>query len=129
MSYNLFSDAAKDTALDAVGGTIMGSVETELLKQVFVAVGNGGGGSGLPTTGGTMTGDITMADGTNINIEEDFGGVGTIIGGATSKIGLFGNTPIFRPDVSGSRGNPEEALASLLAALASFGIITDSTTT
>jgi hypothetical protein len=42
MSYDLFSDSAKDTALDAVGGTIMGSVETELLKQVFVAVGNGG---------------------------------------------------------------------------------------
>jgi len=41
MSYNLFSDAAKDTALDAVGGTIMGSQEVELLKQVFVAAGQG----------------------------------------------------------------------------------------
>jgi len=41
MSYDLFSDSAKDTALDAIGATIMGSQEVELLKQVFVAAGQG----------------------------------------------------------------------------------------
>lgn len=55
MSYDLFSDSAKDTALDAIGGTIMGSVETELLKQVFVAVGNNVSGGGITA----LTGDVT----------------------------------------------------------------------
>lgn len=62
MSYDLFSDSAKDTALDAVGGTIMGSVETELLKQVFVAVGNSGGGGAAVGSTREIDADATLTN-------------------------------------------------------------------
>lgn len=61
MSYDLFSDSAKDTALDAVGGTIMGSQEVELLKQIFVAAGNSGSGLPDPST----TGNLLTSNGTD----------------------------------------------------------------
>jgi hypothetical protein len=44
-TYTLYSDAAVETALDAVGGEMMGTQDTELLKQIFVAAGNATGGS------------------------------------------------------------------------------------
>lgn len=40
-TYTLYSDAAVETALDAVGGQMMGTQDTELLKQIFVAAGQG----------------------------------------------------------------------------------------
>ena len=43
-------------------------------------------------------------------------------------IGFFNATPASKPTVSGSRANPEAALASLLAGLSTLGLITDSTT-
>lgn len=39
-TYSLFSDAKRDTALTAVGGEMMGTQDTELLKQIFVAAGS-----------------------------------------------------------------------------------------
>ena len=45
----------------------------------------------------------------------------------TPKIGFFGATPVSLPGVGGSRGG-NAALASLLTALASLGLIIDSTT-
>lgn len=44
-------------------------------------------------------------------------------------IGFFGATPVARPNVTGSRADPTQALANLLAALGatSLGLITDST--
>lgn len=38
-TYTLYSDTARDTALDAIGGEMMGTQDTELLKQIFVAAG------------------------------------------------------------------------------------------
>ena len=127
-TYTLFSDAARDTALDAVGGEMMGTQDTELLKQIFVAAGNGGGGGGayLPTAGGTMTGDITLADGVNIVIGSL---TGSQIGTTTSQgLSFWGASPSIQPTVSGSRADPEEALASLISALATIGLINDTTT-
>lgn len=44
------------------------------------------------------------------------------------EVGFFGSTPSGKLDVTGSRSNPEQALASLLTALATYGIIVDATT-
>jgi lysophospholipase L1-like esterase len=43
-TYTLFSDTARDTALTTIGGEMMGTQDTELLKQIFVAAGNAVGG-------------------------------------------------------------------------------------
>ena len=56
-TYTLFSDAARDTALDAVGGEMMGTQDTELLKQIFVAAGNATGGS---MTSGIITPNVAF---------------------------------------------------------------------
>jgi hypothetical protein len=40
-TYTLFSDTARDTALTTIGGEMMGTQDTELLKQIFVAAGQG----------------------------------------------------------------------------------------
>jgi hypothetical protein len=47
--------------------------------------------------------------------------------GAPSTIGFFGASPVAKPTVTGSKGG-NAALASLIAALASLGLIIDSTT-
>lgn len=46
--------------------------------------------------------------------------------GAAAQVGFLGATPVSRPTVSGSRGS-NAALQSLCSALASLGLITDST--
>lgn len=48
--------------------------------------------------------------------------------GTQAMIGFLGAPAVVRPAVTGSRADPEQALASLLTALASLGLITDSTT-
>ena len=45
-----------------------------------------------------------------------------------AKCGIFNTTPTTQPTVTGARDNPEEALANLLTAIASWGGIVDSTT-
>jgi len=45
-----------------------------------------------------------------------------------SYAGFYNTTPIVKPTVSGARNDPEEALASLLTALANLGLLTNSTT-
>lgn len=42
------------------------------------------------------------------------------------RIGFYGVTPVVRPTVTGSKG-ANAALTSLMAALVSLGIVTDST--
>lgn len=48
-------------------------------------------------------------------------------GGVTGLIGFQGSPPISRPTVTGAKGG-NAALASLLSALATYGLITDSST-
>lgn len=77
--------------------------------------------SGLEIDGG----NILLNDGVNI-----FAGTstGTKIGFSTSeKLGFWGKTPVVRQTVTGSRGG-NAALQSLLSALNTAGVITDSTT-
>lgn len=52
---------------------------------------------------------------------------GILMGSASAKIGHFGATPIVKPTVTGSRAG-NAALASLLSALDSLGLITDNST-
>jgi hypothetical protein len=67
---------------------------------------------------------LLIFDGRNIDIGT---GTGTKIGGIGSVMAFYGNTPIARPAVTGSRGG-NAALASLLTQLAALGLVTDSTT-
>jgi hypothetical protein len=49
------------------------------------------------------------------------------VGGVADGVGFHGTAPIAKPTVTGSRGG-NAALASLLTALANYGLITNSTT-
>ncbi len=70
-------------------------------------------------------GGADLDDGANIGVGS---GVGTKIATApTQKLGFWGATPVIRQTATGSRG-ANAALASLLTALATEGLITDSTT-
>lgn len=53
---------------------------------------------------------------------------GTVIGQtASEKLGFYGkNPPVVKPAVTGSKGS-NAALTSLMAALVSLGLVTDST--
>ena len=56
-----------------------------------------------------------------------YGSVKHTLDGAANKIGFFGATPAVKATVSGSKG-ANAALTSLMTALVSYGIVTDSTT-
>jgi hypothetical protein len=73
---------------------------------------------------------LVQANGAAVNVPILIRGKGvgaTILGNAAAPVGFFGSTGGAKPTVSGSRGG-NVALASLLTALASLGLITDSTT-
>jgi len=59
-------------------------------------------------------------DGTNNVLE--------VVDDGTNKIGFFGATAAAQQDITGARDDTEAALANLLTALATLGLITDSTT-
>ncbi len=67
---------------------------------------------------------LTIANGANFTFST--GSTGTKIGtGATQKIGFWNATPVVQQTVTGSRGG-NAALASLLTALATAGLVVDS---
>jgi len=70
----------------------------------------------LPITGGTITGGLTVSGTLNVNTDL----------AVTGKSGFYGTSPVSKPTVTGSRAG-NAALASFLTALASEGLITDST--
>ena len=77
------------------------------------------GGSGVTNARGIEVAAQSGASGDNIGILND----GTL--NQTGDVGFYGTTPQSKQTVSGSRGS-NAALASLLTALASIGLITDS---
>ena len=91
---------------------------------------------GTDTSGAATGGSVYIDPGTgtsnfgsvHIRGNDGVGGLGTLIETDNVGLGLFGASPIARPTVSGSRDNPEQALANLLTALDSLGAVTDSTT-
>jgi len=72
-------------------------------------------GSFFPITGGTVSGNVTVTGSASVNTDLS----------VTGKSGFNGTTPIAKPTVTGSRGG-NAALASLLTALANYGLIVDS---
>lgn len=93
--------------------------------------GGGGGSGGMPLTGGTFSGNVTMADGVNVVLDTT---TGTKIGTATSqKVGFLNATPISRqsdPGVAVFSGmyasdgaNIVNALNSIRTTLINFGFI------
>lgn len=60
-------------------------------------------------------------------VDAVYGTVRHVLDGTANQAGFFGATPVGRPAVTGSRGG-NAALASLLTALATLGLITDNTT-
>lgn len=56
-----------------------------------------------------------------------YGAVKHTLDGATNQVGFYGAAPASKPAVTGSRGG-NAALASLITALATLGLITDNTT-
>jgi hypothetical protein len=60
-------------------------------------------------------------------VDSLYGATRHVLDGATNTVGFYGATPVSRPTVSDSRGG-NAALASLVTALTSLGLITDSTT-
>jgi hypothetical protein len=87
---------------------------------------NAGSDTSVPVTltspGNLLIGTTTdgMTSGGSLAIAQDLAHRGT-------KTGFYNTTPVTKPTVTGSRGG-NAALASLLTALASTGLITDSTT-
>jgi hypothetical protein len=69
----------------------------------------------------TTTGALVVTGGVGIGGATNLGGPVTI----SSTCGFNGTAPIAKPTVTGSRGG-NAALASLLTALANYGLITDS---
>lgn len=58
-----------------------------------------------------------------------FGAGGNVqLGSAPSLVGFYGADPVIRPTVAGARNSPEGALANLLTALATLGLINNTTT-
>ena len=73
--------------------------------------------------------DIQLSAASNITLDS---GTLVILSGTTgvqinSDVGFFGTTPVAQPTITGSRGG-NAALASLLTALADYGLIIDSST-
>jgi hypothetical protein len=66
----------------------------------------------------TVHQSITI-DGTGVKIADR---------GATPKLGFFGTAPVIKPTVTGAKLPGDAVMASLLAALAALGLITDTTT-
>ena len=64
-------------------------------------------------------GDLTLSAGAT-------GSGGTQVGGGGEKVAFYGAVPVVKPTVAGSKGG-NAALASLITALATIGLVVDST--
>lgn len=107
--------------------TMSGAGQNITLAPTYLAP-NGGGTISVtpasiaitPTTGGTI-------DNVSIGGRTPLAGVFTTVNASTG-LGAFGTAPVtVKPTVTGAKGG-NAALASLLTALAAFGLITDNTT-
>lgn len=102
-----------------------GSVNPVASTGALITVDGGSYAYGLDLGAGSFTSAaIRLPNGGDISIQSTTGSkIGTSSG---NKIGFWGATPVARQAVSGSRGG-NAALASLLTALATAGIVGDST--
>lgn len=110
--------------------TLLGGTQPQLTLASGVLLGRVSIGPGVPEPVGlgsslAIAGGQLVIDTNAIAPAESPSFTGAVhIGNSASSLGFFGASPSARPSVSGSRGgNP--ALASLLAALAGLGLVTD----
>lgn len=132
------NDSQRDVKTTLAPGTVMTEekrLDQSVVKREVVHTG--------PTATYTwlfdsVAGQVTLSDDKGNSVVMDSAALTMLftavasIGFDTAAMGFFGETPVAKPTVTGSKtatdGNPVAALTSLLAALASLGLITDSTT-
>jgi hypothetical protein len=85
--------------------------------------------TGATTLGGTGQTTMTITPGATNTTPANITTTGTagIQFGVNTRVGFYNATPIAKPTVTGAKGS-NAALGSLLTALASYGLITDSST-
>jgi hypothetical protein len=124
-------------ALPATGGTIVGALTFSDGTTADVTVYRSAAnilrtddtlqiGSAATITFGTSADVNLYRSGANALATDDSFAVGSDLQHFGTNLGVYGATPVAKPTVSGSRGG-NAALASLLTALASIGLITNST--
>ena len=87
-----------------------------------------GSGSGTLTFGNGTTADVNLYRSATTTLKTDNSfHVGAALSHLGSTLGFYGTAPAVKPTVTGSRGS-NDALASLLTALAGLGLLTDSST-
>lgn len=99
------------------GWCATGSLPSNPVAFTTLPVGNGPG-----TLGSGATFNLSWTQETGLSLSPSGGA--TAIGG---EVGFNGTAPIAKPTVTGSKGG-NAALASLMTALANYGLVTDSTT-
>lgn len=77
------------------------------------------------STDATRAGRLTLAAYSVTTAQE---GMRIEANAAGVRLSFYGNVAVARPAVTGSRADPEQALANLLTALANLGLVTNSTT-
>lgn len=127
---NAQSIIAKDTGIEFGGPAAAG-----LALKTFYPGGVTGAYVGVTPASGANAPIISAEGATNSDIQIKGRGTGGInitapndaarIYATTVGLGFFGNTPIAKPTITGSRGG-NAALASLLTQLAIYGLVTDS---
>ncbi|MFD6180071.1 hypothetical protein [Streptomyces goshikiensis] len=104
-----------------VSGTALDGYLGDLLTRVSAVEGGTAFLAGLNVVGLTRIANAVL------QVEGPAGAVRHTLDGAANKLGFHGATPIARQTVSGSRADGTAA-ASLLSALATLGLVTDSST-
>jgi len=111
-------------------GTItLDSLASSVYVKNGASVGNTFAFSGTPAGTGTcslsmLQDDATLSAVTKFTLSA---GAAEVMKAEANKLGFFGAVAVTKPDVTGIRGT-NAGLASLLTALATLGLITDSTT-
>jgi len=131
----LGSDANIGLQIHTKGTSIIqfmtGGTENFRVRQVAgvdsLQVGAGNGGAELSVRGTTSDADVVVTGKGASGVALRGGDAVTRVRVNTTGIGFNASTPIAKPAITGSRG-ANAALASLLTSLASYGLITDSTT-
>jgi len=146
LNVGRFTFGVSSTSITTTSGTSSGLIYTDTFAAAAgsanyrpLSINYTINNSGAQT--GTITGIFLNATQTNLNgathnlMDLQVGGISKFlisntgaIGNSSSNIGFFGATPIAKPDITGSRTDPEQALAELLSRLSTMGLITDSTT-
>lgn len=136
----ILGDGSEEHPLAASGGGVVpGGADTDVQ---FNDAGSFGGDSRF--TFNKTTGAFTLSAGNNVNISSIAGsinftspagsavnlanaGVGNLVSLSNGRVGFFGSLGTTQPTITGSR-DANDALASVLTALAAMGLIIDSST-